>query len=93
MSYDESVIYFKRLKNLEKIRHAKSPNPSSLTVDNEKSFTRGVGKASKYHKGSNMWSHYCDKNNHNTADCREIVKFKQQKKHALKPKLDPERSL
>jgi hypothetical protein len=27
-----------------------------------------------------MWCHYCDKNNHNTADCRAIVKFKQQKK-------------
>jgi hypothetical protein len=26
-----------------------------------------------------MWCHYCDKNNHNTADCREIAKFKQQK--------------
>jgi hypothetical protein len=26
-----------------------------------------------------MWSHYCDKNNHNTADCRAIAKFKQQK--------------
>jgi hypothetical protein len=26
-----------------------------------------------------MWCHYCDKNNHNTADCRAIAKFKQQK--------------
>jgi hypothetical protein len=26
-----------------------------------------------------MWCHYCDKNNHNTADCRAITKFKQQK--------------
>jgi hypothetical protein len=26
-----------------------------------------------------MWCHYCDKNNHNTADCRTIAKFKQQK--------------
>jgi hypothetical protein len=26
-----------------------------------------------------MWCHYCDKNNHNTADCRAIEKFKQQK--------------
>jgi hypothetical protein len=26
-----------------------------------------------------MWFHYCDKNNHNTADCRAIAKFKQQK--------------
>jgi hypothetical protein len=27
-----------------------------------------------------MWYHYCDKNNHNTADFRAIAKFKQQKK-------------
>jgi hypothetical protein len=26
-----------------------------------------------------MWCHYCDKNNHNTADCRAIAKYKQQK--------------
>jgi hypothetical protein len=28
-----------------------------------------------------MWCHYCDKNNHNTAYCRAIAKFKQQKKN------------
>jgi hypothetical protein len=28
-----------------------------------------------------MWCHYCDKNNHKTADCRAIAKFKQQKKN------------
>jgi hypothetical protein len=28
-----------------------------------------------------MWCHYCDKNNHNTTDCRAIAKFKQQKKN------------
>ena len=27
-----------------------------------------------------MWCHYCDKNNYNTADCRENTKAKQQKK-------------
>jgi hypothetical protein len=26
-----------------------------------------------------MWCHYCDKNNHNTVDCRVIAIFKQQK--------------
>jgi hypothetical protein len=26
-----------------------------------------------------MWCHYCDKNNHNTADCRAIAKAKQRK--------------
>jgi hypothetical protein len=45
------------------------------------SVTSSVGKSSsKNHKGSNIWCHYCDKNNHNTADCRAIAKFKQQKK-------------
>jgi hypothetical protein len=28
-----------------------------------------------------MWCHYYDKNNHNTADCRAIAKFKPQKKN------------
>jgi predicted HTH transcriptional regulator len=81
MSYEESVSYFKRLENLEKIRPTIGPNPSSLPVDNKKIVyvTSSVGKFSKNHKGSNMWCHYCDKNNHNTADCREISKFKQQK--------------
>jgi hypothetical protein len=27
------------------------------------------------------WCHYCDKKNHNTADCRAIDKLKQQKKN------------
>jgi hypothetical protein len=30
---------------------------------------------------TNMSCHYCDKNNHNTADCRAISKFKQWKKN------------
>jgi hypothetical protein len=83
MTYEESVSCFKRLENLEKIRLTNGPNPSSLPVDNKKrvSVTSSVGKSSKHHKGSNMWCHYCDKNNHNTADCRAIAKFKQQKKN------------
>jgi hypothetical protein len=95
MTYEESVSYFKCLENLEKIRRTNGPNPSSLPVNNKKFVTSSVGKSSKNHKGSNMWCHYCDKNNHNTADCREIAKFKQQKKNMafLKPQLNPERSL
>jgi hypothetical protein len=77
MSYEESVSYFKRLEILEKIRYTNGPNPSSLPVDNKNrvSVTSSLGKSSKNHKGSNMWYHYCDKNNHNTADCRAIAKF------------------
>jgi hypothetical protein len=51
MSYEESVSYFKRLENLEKIRRTNGPNPSSLPVDNKKSVTSSVGKSSKNHKG------------------------------------------
>jgi hypothetical protein len=81
MTHEESVSYFKRLENLEKIRRTNGPNPSLLPLDNKKgdSVTSSVCKSSKNHKGSNMWCHYCDKNNHNTADCRAIAKFKQQK--------------
>jgi hypothetical protein len=48
MSYEESVSYFKRLENLDKIRHTNGPNPSSLPVDNMKevSVTSSVGKSS-----------------------------------------------
>jgi hypothetical protein len=51
------------------------------SLDNTKrvSATNSVGKSSENHKGSNMWCHYCDKNNHNMTDCRAIAKFKQQK--------------
>jgi hypothetical protein len=89
MTYEESVSYFKRLENLEKIRRTNGPNPSSLPVYNKKWVTSSVGKPSKNHKGSNMWCHYCDKNNHNTADCRAIAKFKQQKKACFEAKAEP----
>jgi hypothetical protein len=91
MTYEESVSYFKRLENLEKIRRTNGPNPSSLPVDNKKrvSVTSSVGKSSKNHKGSNMWYHYSDNNNHNTADCRAITKFKQQKKAFFEAKTEP----
>jgi hypothetical protein len=91
MSYEEFVSYFKRLENLEKIRRTNGPYHSSLSVDNKKckSVTSSVGKSSKNHKGSNMWCHYCDKNNHNMADCRAITKFKQQKKAHFEVKAGP----
>jgi hypothetical protein len=93
MSHEESVSYFKPLENLEKIRCTNGPNPSSLPVDNKKSqtVTISVGKSSKHHKGSNMWCHYCDINNHNMADCRAIAKFKQQKKACFEAKAGPKK--
>jgi hypothetical protein len=81
MSHEESMSYFKILENLENIKRTNGPNLSSLPVDIKKSVTSSVGKPSNNYKGSNMWCHYCDKNNHNTADCRAISKFKQQKKN------------
>jgi hypothetical protein len=93
ISHEEFLSYFKRSENLEKIRHTNGPNLPSLLVDNKKSVTSSVGKSSKNHKVFKMSCHYCDKNNHNTANCRAITKLNQQKRLALKPNLDPERSL
>jgi hypothetical protein len=95
MPYEESVFYFKRLENLEKIRRTNGPNPSSLPVDNNKtvSVTISVDKPPKNYKGSNMWCHYCDKSNHNTADCKQSTNLSSRNRLALKAKLDPERSL
>jgi hypothetical protein len=36
-----------------------------------------------------MWCNYCDKNNHNKADCRAITKFKQQNKAYFEVKAGP----
>jgi hypothetical protein len=36
-----------------------------------------------------MWCHYCDKNNHNTTDCRAIAKFQQRKKACFEAKAGP----
>jgi hypothetical protein len=88
MTYEDSVSYFKHLENLEKIRRTNGPNPSSLPVDNKKSVsvTSSVDKSSKNHKGSNILCQYCDKNNHNSADCRAIAKSKHQKKACFEDK-------
>jgi hypothetical protein len=73
--YAESVPYFKRLDNLEKVRHTNGLNYTSLPLDNKKSVTSNVDNSPKNPKGYNMWCHYCDKNNHNTADHRAIVQI------------------
>jgi hypothetical protein len=36
-----------------------------------------------------VWCHYFEKSNHNTADCRAIAKFKQQKKAFFEAKAGP----
>jgi hypothetical protein len=95
ISYEESVSYVKKLENLEKIRCTNHLIPASIPVGSKKkvSVTRSVGNSPKNHKLYNMWCHYCDKNKHNTADCREIAKFKNTIRLALKANLDPGRSL
>jgi hypothetical protein len=55
MSYEESVSYFKRLENLEKIRRTNG-NKKRVSV------TSSVGKSSKNHKGSNKLCHYHEEN-------------------------------
>jgi hypothetical protein len=72
MSYGESVSSFRRLENLVKIRRTNGRNPSSPPLDNKKPVASSAGKSSNNHKGSNMWCHVCDKNNHNTADCSDL---------------------
>jgi hypothetical protein len=74
MTYEESVSYFKRLENLGKIWCTRGPSPM-LYVDNKKYITSSVG-VSKFNESSKQWCHFCDKNNHNTADCRAIAKAK-----------------
>jgi hypothetical protein len=95
ISYEESVSYFKRLENWEIIRHTNGLIPASLPVENKQSVTSSIGKSSGNSKGSNMWCHYFEKNNHIKDDCREISKFNSRKRTrlALKPNLDPERNL
>jgi hypothetical protein len=91
ISYEESISYFKRLENLEKIRRTNGPSPALLPVDNKKrvSVTSSVGNPSKNHKEFNMWCQYCEKNNHNKVDCRVNVKFKEQKKNHFEAKAGP----
>jgi hypothetical protein len=81
MSNEESVYHFKCLENLEKIRCTNDLSLSTTSLDKKKtvSVTIIIGESSKNRKVSNMWCHYCDKNYHNTADCRAIAKFKQRK--------------
>jgi hypothetical protein len=40
-------------------------------------------------KSAKMWCHYCDKNNHNTADCRAIAEAKQRKNGHTETKTVP----
>ena len=89
MSYEESVSYFKRLENLEKIRRTNGPAPT-LPVDNKKHVTSSVGKAKK---SSNQWCHYCEKTITIRLIVEQLLRPNSRKWLILKLKLFPERSL
>jgi hypothetical protein len=80
MDYESAISYFIRLENLEKICRTNGPAPT-VAVGNNTSLTRsvGLGNARKKQK-TKMWCHHCNKDNHNTAECRETAKAKQHKK-------------
>jgi hypothetical protein len=91
MSYDESVAYFKRLENLEKIRRINGPAP--LPGDIKKSVgSSTVGVAVGKKKSAKMWCHYCDL----TTTIRPIAEQLQRPNSAkmviLRPSLFPEKS-
>jgi hypothetical protein len=91
MSYEESVLSFKCLENLEKVRRTNGPSPT-LHIDDKKSITSSLG-VGKFNKSSKQWCHLCDKNNHSTAYCRAIAKPSSKKRLPLEPRQFPERSL
>jgi hypothetical protein len=87
MNYEEAIAYFIRLENLEKIRRTNGL-ASAVAVDNKKLITSSVG-VGKNNKSSNVWCHYCDKANHNTANCKAIMRDKQHKKAKSEAKAVP----
>jgi hypothetical protein len=80
MAYNSAISYFICLGNLGKSCRANGPAPSVAVAKNT-SLTSSVGISNVRKKqNTKMWCHYCDKNNHNTAECPEIAKAKQHKK-------------
>jgi hypothetical protein len=93
MTYEESVCYFKRFENLEKIRRTNGPNPSSLPVDNKKPVTSSVGKASKNHRGPTCGVTIVTRTTTTRLIAEQLPNSNSRKRLTLKPKPDPERSL
>jgi hypothetical protein len=64
MDYESAILYFICLENLDN-----GPAPT-VAVDNNTPVTSSVGSVvAKKKQKSKLWCHYCDKNNHNTAEC------------------------
>jgi hypothetical protein len=93
MSYEESVSYFKRLENLEKIRGTNGPNPFSLPIGNKKRVpvTSTVGKSSKIIRGSTYGVTILTRTTTTRLIEEQFPFLNSRKKLALKPKLNPER--
>jgi hypothetical protein len=79
------------LENLEKFCRTNGLS-AAVAVDNKKLITSSV-RVGKNNKSSNMWGHYCDKTNHNTINCKAIMRAKQHKKAKSEAKLFQERRL
>jgi hypothetical protein len=79
------------LENLDKIKRTNGHGPT-VAVDNNFPVTSRVGIAvGKKKQKTQMWCHYCDKSNHNTADCKAIMRAKQHEKAQFEAKAVPEK--
>jgi hypothetical protein len=89
MTYEESVSYFKRLENLEKIRCTNGPNPSSLSVDNKKSVTSSL----RIIRGPTCGVTIVTRITTTRLIEEQLKNLNSRKSLALRSKLDPERIL
>ena len=92
MSYEESVSYFKRLENLEKLKQTNGMAPA-LPVDNKKNITSSSVGAAVGKKKSKMWCHYCDKTTTTRLIAEQLQRPNSAKMASLRPSLFPEKSL
>jgi hypothetical protein len=77
MDYEAAILYFICLEDLNRICRTNGPAPT-VAIDNNSSLTSSVGISDiRKKQKTKIWSHYCDKKSHNTADCREIAKAQQ----------------
>jgi hypothetical protein len=93
MTYEESVSYFKRLENLEKIRRTNGLNPSLLPVDNKKYTTVTNKSLLKIISGTTCGVTIVTRTTTTRLIAEQLPNLNSRKRIALKPKLDPERSL
>jgi hypothetical protein len=68
---------------MEEIRLTNEPAKLPVNNKNPVSATSSLGKSKK---SFNQWYYYWGSNSHNMIDCREINKFKQQKRDHFEAK-------